>query len=379
MNNKFSYFYENTSCNYTDTSYSYQNTKYRYNNNSYSYQTTTYKYSNNQNTNNYSNPHRKTHKNPQHYQKYPETQPKKQDESRLIQKIFKFLNYQDKNQIKNIINMVNSKQINLQHGLFNISNIVTPIMFTQNINRDSDRQNWIANQILTYITTTLQIQPSDKLPLCNEKKQKMASNELKIVDIGGGNGNVLREINSAMKTKYNIQTKPENFICVETKSDWVENYAFDNESITYSFWDNESIPIESESVDIVLCMVSLHHMSDETIQTTIKEIRRILKPGGHVLIKEHDASCPEALRYIEWEHHLYHILDEGYERKIVNAEKYLNEHIDNFKSKEFWKTQFQTNGFVSVERTNRCLETGTERSIYDANNVTNLYWEIYRK
>ncbi len=370
-NKQFSYSYQNTSYNYTDSSYSYQNTSYNYTDNSYSYKNTSYKYTKNQtktantynntrNTFTTSTPYNKTQKN----YSYATTETKKQDETRLIQKIFRFLSYQEKKQIKFIIDSVNINQTNLQDALLHISSIVTPIMTIQNIKRDEDRQNWIANQILTYITNTLNVQPTENL---------------KIVDIGGGNGNVLREINASMQSKYNITTKPENFICVETQSDWVESYKFDNETINYSFWNNEIIPIESNSIDIVLCMVSLHHMNDATIQTTISEIKRILKPGGHILIKEHDADTANALNFIEWEHHLYHILDKGYERIIVNPETYLEEHIDNFKAKAFWKNHFQTNGFKYIETTNRCLESGTESTIYDSNNVTNLYWEIYKK
>lgn len=312
---------------------------------------TTYKYTKTQNK---TQDYKKTYKN-FNFQK-------PQDEFRLIQKIFRFLENNEKQLIKTIINNANNNYIEISSALTQISNIITPIMTAKNINRDEDRQNWIANQILKYITENIDIMPT---------------NDLKIIDIGGGNGNVLREINSTLKTKYNVETMPNNFICVETQSDWVENYEFDNESIKYCFWDNNSIPIESNTADIVLCMVSLHHMSNETIQATLSEINRILKPGGYILMKEHDASSRTVTRFIEWEHYLYHILDKGYTRNFINPDEYISQNIDNFKSKNTWQRLFEENNFKYIESISRGLEK--DKPIYDSNNVTNLYWDIYRK
>lgn len=351
--NIYIHSYENTQYLCSNNSYSYKNISYKYRNDgdSFSYNTITYKYSKNNNKN---QEHRKTYKNTD-VQKFP-------DEFRLIQKIFKFLENNEKTIIKSIINNCNKHYIELYDALLQISNIITPIMIIKNIKRDEDRQNWIANQIVKYIKNDLKINPT---------------NEMRIVDIGGGNGNVLREINSVIKNKYGIETSPDNFICVETESDWVENYKFDNEYIKYSFWDNKNISIESNTADIVLCMVSLHHMNNETIEITLSEINRILKSGGYVLIKEHDASSQEVIRFIEWEHYLYHVLDNGYNNKIVNPSEFMSQNIDNFKSKNTWRYLLELNGFRYIETISRGLEK--EKPIYDTNNITNLYWEIYQK
>jgi len=48
----------------------------------------------------------------------------------------------------------------------------------------------------------------------------------------------------------------------------------------------QAIPLDDESVDIVLMFKSLHHVPVELMQASIMEIRRVLKPGGLAYISE---------------------------------------------------------------------------------------------
>ena len=48
----------------------------------------------------------------------------------------------------------------------------------------------------------------------------------------------------------------------------------------------EDIPLDDESVDIVLMFKSLHHVPVELMDSSLHEIRRVLKPGGLAYISE---------------------------------------------------------------------------------------------
>ena len=48
----------------------------------------------------------------------------------------------------------------------------------------------------------------------------------------------------------------------------------------------QDIPLENESVDIVLMFKSLHHVPVELMEVSLKEIRRVLKPAGLAYISE---------------------------------------------------------------------------------------------
>jgi ubiquinone/menaquinone biosynthesis C-methylase UbiE len=270
----------------------------------------------------------------------------------LIHKIFKPLYFKDKQRIKQMIKSTNNT--NLSASLHEISKLVTNVYKINQYVPDENRQDFITTKIINYLY---------QLPKSTE-----LDTDIEFVDIGGGNGNVLNQLATI------LDIKKDKVICVETNSDWVENYEYNHSNISYMFWDNTDLKIESNSVNCVLCMVSLHHMTDTTIHNILKEIKRILKPDGILLIKEHDTNNISQ-KYIKWEHYLYHILDNAYKYDIINPEMYLETAIDNFKSKEEWQSIIETIGELTwKERTNRFLDGEFTN---DPKNPTNLYWDIY--
>ena len=48
----------------------------------------------------------------------------------------------------------------------------------------------------------------------------------------------------------------------------------------------QSIPLDDDSVDVVLMFKSLHHVPLELMEPSLREVRRILKPGGLAYISE---------------------------------------------------------------------------------------------
>lgn len=190
----------------------------------------------------------------------------------------------------------------------------------------------------------------------------------RIVDVGGGNGDVL----SALQRR--LGGPPEQYVCVETQTDWVDAaYPFSHTNITYSFWDNRAMrDLPDESADVVLCMVALHHLPAPVQDAALREMARILKPGGRWLVKEHDASDPEALFFIEWEHHLYHILDCAKQGQLVQPETYLARSVHAFLPKERWARVLRGHGLqMQGPFRDRFLE-GPWRQ--DSRNASNLFW-----
>lgn len=189
------------------------------------------------------------------------------------------------------------------------------------------------------------------------------------VDIGGGNGDVL----SFMREHIvgNDVSSKDNYVCVESSVHWAEPYSFNHDNIKYIFWDNNQMNIRSEFAHVVLCMVSLHHMDDNTIMNTLKEMRRILAKGGVVLMKEHDCYSPEIRRLIEMEHHLYHVRKMSIEKKSLDVEQYLSNIQFNFKSRTEWLRLFIQAGFVLRAWKNRVLGTNP------LPNATQLFWGVF--
>jgi len=57
-------------------------------------------------------------------------------------------------------------------------------------------------------------------------------------------------------------------------------------NVTFELAGAEDIPLKDESVDVVFMFKSLHHVPIDLMETSMHEIRRVLKPGGLAYISE---------------------------------------------------------------------------------------------
>jgi SAM-dependent methyltransferase len=57
-------------------------------------------------------------------------------------------------------------------------------------------------------------------------------------------------------------------------------------NVRFAFGGAQDIPAASDSVDVVLMFKSLHHVPAESLSNAMREIRRVLKPGGLAYISE---------------------------------------------------------------------------------------------
>jgi len=57
-------------------------------------------------------------------------------------------------------------------------------------------------------------------------------------------------------------------------------------NVTFSLAGAQEIPLEDQSVDVVLMFKSLHHVPVELMDTSMLEVKRVLRPGGLVYISE---------------------------------------------------------------------------------------------
>lgn len=51
-------------------------------------------------------------------------------------------------------------------------------------------------------------------------------------------------------------------------------------------FDEKRIPTHNASVDFIIVVAVLHHISDDQIKDYLLEFERILKPGGRVIVME---------------------------------------------------------------------------------------------
>lgn len=57
-------------------------------------------------------------------------------------------------------------------------------------------------------------------------------------------------------------------------------------NVNFADFGAESIPLTDASVDVVMMFRSLHHVPLDQMDTALREIHRVLRPGGHAYISE---------------------------------------------------------------------------------------------
>ncbi|ACJ16644.1 SAM-dependent methyltransferase [Thermococcus onnurineus NA1] len=118
-----------------------------------------------------------------------------------------------------------------------------------------------------------------------------------VVDIGCGTGNVLRFLD------------PEKYIGVEPSVGMREKFR-----VKHGFEPLDGhflrIPLTDESVDTVITTHAFHHVPDGEKTDAIKEMLRVLKPGGKILIADV-------------------MFESGEEKRRISAEDGLKEEIED--------------------------------------------------
>jgi SAM-dependent methyltransferase len=118
-----------------------------------------------------------------------------------------------------------------------------------------------------------------------------------LLDVGGDDGKIALELANIhhIGTVYVAEVQSVNtpgVIFVDSS-----NGTFDN--------------IQSNSIDVVLARLSLHHMSSLILENILSEIDRVLKYGGNFIIEEHDATNADVVAAVEIRHIPYNMKEPG--------------------------------------------------------------------
>tara|TARA_B110000285_G_scaffold21161_1_gene20500 strand:- start:590 stop:4912 length:4323 start_codon:yes stop_codon:yes gene_type:complete len=213
----------------------------------------------------------------------------------------------------------------------------------------------------------------------NLRRTPMMTKETRVIDIGGGNGNLLH----CFSEKYGIPK--DNLVSIENGS--FEYEYTHNDTVSYktlSPSDQNNINNLSDKVfknaDFIFCMVTMHHMTDQNIINTAKFIQSHLIDGGYLIIKEHDTDTRDTKCLIDWEHHLYRLMEhDAGNMPTAEIQKYIdNIYIGNYKPEAYFDKLFESMDLSLVATLNHVmypLEMGGKKW---ERNPTQMYWKIYK-
>lgn len=83
---------------------------------------------------------------------------------------------------------------------------------------------------------------------------------------------------------------------------------------------SDELPYPEEAFDRVLSSFMLHHLEGEEKARTLAEVRRVLKPGGSLLLVDFGGSQPGTSGFLHrWLHssHSSHLLDDNSEERVL--------------------------------------------------------------
>lgn len=101
----------------------------------------------------------------------------------------------------------------------------------------------------------------------------------KVLDVATANGDFIQTLMKALRD-YG------SFVGIDYSGDEVKKAkeAFDEEPVEILQMDAEDMEFENGSFDTVCISYSLHHLVN--IDAVLSEMKRVLKPGGHVIVQE---------------------------------------------------------------------------------------------
>ena len=162
------------------------------------------------------------------------------------------------------------------------------------------------------------------------------------IDIGCSDGSITK----AIAENWNIPKEKAFGLDVEENAYITDDVRDRIELIRYASRNNTGLP--DESVDLVTLNEVLHHISQFDREYILKEIYRILKPGGFVFFREHDVNNnkeQEFYQFLQLVHATYIMVkDENYSDYFADYfnYEYLNRHLRKANFKLYKTTHINT-------------------------------------
>ncbi len=120
-----------------------------------------------------------------------------------------------------------------------------------------------------------------------------------ILDLGCGSGNDTLYLISKGKKVISCDQ------CENAIKNIVRNFPEVEEAKCFNMLDG--LPFEDNSFELIIADLCLHYFTDDDTKAILKDIRRVLTPGGHLIFRVNTVNdvLHGAGQGIEIEHHLY--------------------------------------------------------------------------
>jgi len=212
----------------------------------------------------------------------------------------RFTNYEDINSNKQFTTLynLNNTQLNAMLNYF-IGQSETEYVFDMIKNYKSD------NEILSYIKKHFKLKKTNinkeiksaKIMLVVNIFCLLEKDNIKILDVGVGNGKKIKAITSFLNKKYELYGAD-----IEEWGSYKKNRKLDFPYKVIQL-NPYKIPYSDKMFDCIFITLTLHHA--ENILDVIKECHRILKDDGYIILIEHDVWTDDTHMLVDLQHRIY--------------------------------------------------------------------------
>jgi len=133
----------------------------------------------------------------------------------------------------------------------------------------------------------------------NNLKKNKNNSHIKYLDIGCGNAK------KTMMLHNNINLKKSNTYCTDIKQWGPYQSNKDKLPFQFKYIIDGKLDYPNNSFDLISCILTLHHIKD--LDNFIKEIYRILKPNGYLLLIDHSLYTDYELLLVNVQHLFYSV------------------------------------------------------------------------
>jgi SAM-dependent methyltransferase len=93
-----------------------------------------------------------------------------------------------------------------------------------------------------------------------------------VLDVGGGTGRI-----------GDLWPHPCRYVCADPDPAKLRGFRAKRPDGAAVLADGGHLPIESDSIDVAVCVAISHHMPEDVLKRTITEVRRVLRPNGRFI------------------------------------------------------------------------------------------------
>lgn len=138
--------------------------------------------------------------------------------------------------------------------------------------------------------------------------------------------------------------------------------------------------IQNSAIDLITCAMVLHHV--KFASEAVAELRRIIHPDGHLIVREHHCTTPVMGAFLDITHGLYSLAWSD----PIEWPAFLDEYVASYRSREQWNALLEAEGFSLLQ--SNMASNGHAKRQYEAadrpnpkhgpyRNVIKAYYAVY--